>query len=525
MLILPYSTELRFNWKSYASYIIIILSLFIFSMQDRNRRAISPILDNYCASISANTENIDPMDVLRNDSRTCRQILGNIHSLPDKTLFSTLFKSSLDEFTDSESAAIIENIQSHYSAFSLLAPASLDARLEYDPASFNPARSLLSALAHADWWHLIGNIIFFFAFAPAIELIIGNALKFILVIILIEFSCDIVYTAVILSSGAPIPSLGLSGVVTGMIGLAGYLMPRANIRTLFWFLVYVRIVPIPVWILALWYIGWDSFYLFSQTDSGGVNLVAHVTGGVTGYLIGMFWFRDRKTDISDELNDEIEYARARRIDKFSTISTYKGDKKRIDNEFRAHDARKEYNEYSSQVYQYMRTGRDSDAIVLFLKDHDLYSQDCTIYEELFNETRHGRAGRSLLCLGRLCIDLLVTKNYYPRALDITQECLGLNENFVLSDSANLIPLTKKAIEFERYDLAYQIIKNASQRYDIHVDGVQCRILEAQILIRYLGQHEQSRIIVSELLRLEPGHQSHEIFSLAAELNNTVSPSS
>jgi len=525
MLILPYSTELRFNWKSYVSYTVILLSLFIFIMQDNNRRVVSPILDNYCLSIHDKTDDIDSLDFLREDSETCKQLLGIMHSLPDKTIFSTLYKPYLEAFSETEVNTIIDYINSHYSEFSLLAPASLDSRLEYNPASFNPARSLLSALAHADWWHLIGNLIFFFAFAPAIELIVGNALKFILVLVLIEFSCDITYTIVSLSSGVPIPSLGLSGVVFGMIGLAGYLMPKANIRTLFWFLVYVRIYPIRVWILALWYIGWNAIYLLTQTDNGGTNFVAHVAGGVSGYLIGMFWFKSRKFEISDELDDEIEYARARRSDKYSAISTYKGDQTRVTNELRAHEATQQYSEYTSKVYQYMRTGRDSDAIMLFLKDHDLYSQDSTLYEELFNETRHGRPGRSLQCLGRLTIDLLVRQCYFARALGITRECLALNENFVLSDPASLLPITEKAIEFEEYTLAYQIIKNASSRYGKYINATQCQILEAQILLRYLNQYEKARVIVSGLLKLEPGNMSQDIFSLAAELNNIDTRSS
>ncbi|HED15748.1 MAG TPA: rhomboid family intramembrane serine protease [Gammaproteobacteria bacterium] len=207
MLILPYSTELRFNWKSYVSYTIIILSLFIFIMQDKNRRAINPILSSYCLSISGHANDIDTLDLLRESSGTCRYVLGIIHSLPDKALVDTLFKPDLNEYTESQATKIIEYIKSHYSAFSLVAPASLDARLEYNPTSFNPARSLLSALAHADWWHLIGNLIFFITFAPAIELIIGNTLKFILVLILIEFSCDITYTVVALSSGKKLAQL------------------------------------------------------------------------------------------------------------------------------------------------------------------------------------------------------------------------------------------------------------------------------------------------------------------------------
>ena len=96
--------------------------------------------------------------------------------------------------------------------FGQIAPASLDGRLSYSSDSFNPVTSLLSALAHADWWHVIGNLIFFIAFAPALEILVGNALKFLGILVLIEFVCDATFSLALLGS-PPVSTLGLSGIV------------------------------------------------------------------------------------------------------------------------------------------------------------------------------------------------------------------------------------------------------------------------------------------------------------------------
>ena len=64
--------------------------------------------------------------------------------------------------------------------------------------------------------------------------------------LLISFVVGISYSvSTLISSTAPLPSLGFSGVVMGMIGLSAYLMPGARIRVFFryivmWKALYVR---------------------------------------------------------------------------------------------------------------------------------------------------------------------------------------------------------------------------------------------------------------------------------------------
>ena len=39
--------------------------------------------------------------------------------------------------------------------------------------------------------------------------------------------------------------------------------------------------------MALWYIGWDTWELLTSTDTGGINVVAHVSGGFAGFAAGV----------------------------------------------------------------------------------------------------------------------------------------------------------------------------------------------------------------------------------------------
>ena len=101
------------------------------------------------------------------------------------------------------------------------------------------------------------------------------------------------------------PSLGLSGVVMGMMGMFAYLMPHARIRVFFWFFTIIKIFFIPAWILALWYIGMDTLDMLFSDDYGGTNLIAHVSGGFGGYILGYILLKDQREQI-DDLGDEIK---------------------------------------------------------------------------------------------------------------------------------------------------------------------------------------------------------------------------
>lgn len=111
---------------------------------------------------------------------------------------------------------------------------------------------LTSWVSHAERPHIMFNLIFFFAFTPALEIVIANKFKFIAVFVAIELVGGILYSLVSISNGSQVPTLGLSGAVMGMIGFSAYMMPKASVRTVFWFLLFIRRIYVPVLLLALW---------------------------------------------------------------------------------------------------------------------------------------------------------------------------------------------------------------------------------------------------------------------------------
>lgn len=517
MIIIPYSAELGLARKPFVTYVVIILCLLIYYMQANNRAEIQQAVYPFCNSIYDETLNNDDIDLLRTNPSVCAGILYNLHSQPDKDVLEDWILEGNDKvptYSAEDIDKVVKLAKLHYNDFSSQAPASLDAKLMYNPSTWSPIRAITSALAHASWLHVIGNLIFFFAFAGAIEILLDKKLHYIGFMLLIAFVTSITYSiSILIGSNPPLPSLGLSGVVTGIIGLAGYLMPRARIRTFIWLIVFfARSFPMPAWILALWFIGWDAYTLMAYSDTGGINLVAHVSGGIAGFLYGYLFLKNRKEEIQDELNDEIEYMKTNRKSQYASTSTYSGGDK-YQQHLRERDAKRDHAEYHQKLYKLVTVGNNSEAITLFLKDYDHYKESVEIYEELFDDMEKWRHCRALLCLGRLTISLLLEQKQNKRALDITRRCLEMQDVFVLASPTEAITLAKYAMELQQYPLAYYIIRHAEQRYGDYIDLNQALLLEAKLLLLHLNKREISKDILKRLIARKPINYRNDIASL------------
>lgn len=164
---------------------------------------------------------------------------------------------------------------------------TLTERMLYHPESWNPWHAITAALAHASLMHLLGNLFGFYVFGATVEAILGP-LRFTLSMLLIAIGSHFCYSLANLGVPAP-PTLGLSGVVMGMIGFFAWALPNARLRVAYWFIIRFGVILLPVWFVALWYVGFDAWHLYTHAG-GNVNLVAHVSGASIGVVLAMTLF-------------------------------------------------------------------------------------------------------------------------------------------------------------------------------------------------------------------------------------------
>jgi membrane associated rhomboid family serine protease len=174
-----------------------------------------------------------------------------------------------------------------------LVPPYPDDGLAYETDTWNPIVMITSTFAHGSWSHVIFNLIFFAAFAATVEGLIGT-LWYVALIVAVSLFNGFFDSMSAIAAGQHFSSLGLSGVVMGMIGVYAYLLPNGRIRCYYWFIVIFGSVAVPAWALALWFIGGDIWQLFASDDHGMVNVLAHVTGGIGGYLFGLVFLRKQR---------------------------------------------------------------------------------------------------------------------------------------------------------------------------------------------------------------------------------------
>ena len=153
-----------------------------------------------------------------------------------------------------------------------------------------------SMFLHGGWSHIIGNMLFLWAFGKSLEDAMGHS-KFLGFYLSCGLIAAIVQVAANFYSRAPM--VGASGAIAGVMGAYLLKFPRSNIRTLVFIFIFVTTVDIPaVFILLYWFVtqifsGYGSIANTQVMDSG-VAWFAHIGGFLAGMvLVKLLGTRDR----------------------------------------------------------------------------------------------------------------------------------------------------------------------------------------------------------------------------------------
>ncbi len=154
---------------------------------------------------------------------------------------------------------------------------------------------LTAMFMHAGWMHIIGNMVFLWAFGPEIEDAMGP-LRYLAFYLLGGIVASVAQIAAMSSS--TVPNLGASGAIAAVMGAFLITYPRDKIRTLLllgWFIT-VTVIPASV-LIGIWFL----IQLFSQVGSvvaaqsgGGVAYMAHVGGFIFGAVIAKLFEDPRR---------------------------------------------------------------------------------------------------------------------------------------------------------------------------------------------------------------------------------------
>jgi len=142
-----------------------------------------------------------------------------------------------------------------------------------------------SMFMHGGWFHIIGNLWFFWVFGNNIEDSMGHG-RFVVFYLLCGLAAAA--TQMLVSPKSAVPMVGASGAISGVMGAYVLLYPRVRVHTLVFLGFFVTTIALPAYVMLGY---WFLLQLLGGTASalsqveGGVAFWAHVGGFVAGMIL------------------------------------------------------------------------------------------------------------------------------------------------------------------------------------------------------------------------------------------------
>jgi len=153
---------------------------------------------------------------------------------------------------------------------------------------------LTAMFMHGSWSHIIGNMIFLWAFGPEIEGAMGRGRYLIFYLLGGLFA---MLAQVAADPHSTVPNLGASWAIAAVMGAFLVTYPRDQIKAVLFIFVFARITFIPAALLiGVWFLmQLVHAGAVAQVQTGGVAYLAHVGGFIFGAVTGRWFERPSRT--------------------------------------------------------------------------------------------------------------------------------------------------------------------------------------------------------------------------------------
>ncbi len=151
---------------------------------------------------------------------------------------------------------------------------------------------LTSMFMHGGFMHIAGNMLYLWIFGDNIEDNFGHG-KFLIFYLVCGLAAS--FSQIFVDPNSPIPSLGASGAIAGVLGAYLIMFPLNRVRNLLFLGFFFTTIELPaVVVLGFWIV----IQIFSQytatfthTAQGGVAYMAHIGGFATGLALCLLFRR------------------------------------------------------------------------------------------------------------------------------------------------------------------------------------------------------------------------------------------
>jgi len=173
------------------------------------------------------------------------------------------------------------------------------------PALFSWRAVLTSMFLHGGFLHVAGNMLYLWIFGDNVEDRMGHG-RFVAFYLLCGTAAALAQT--LMNPSSPVPMVGASGAIAGVMGAYFVLYPHSRIVTLVPIFIFIQIIEVPaIFFLGIWFLmqflsGVGSVAMATGEPTGGIAFWAHVAGFAAG-IVGVFAFRRRQRQRVEWWND------------------------------------------------------------------------------------------------------------------------------------------------------------------------------------------------------------------------------
>ena len=207
----------RFPWLT---TMVCALCFGIFLHQVNNWNKFENALYEFCGQSRSNITRMIFKEISDNSPDACLNVMYGIASSNDEqsTIRNMISEMRpLKSFSVEDSGLYVSDmLNEELRNYHIKVPAHPDEGLAYYTETWNPLTMIASAFAHGSWSHIIFNLFFFVAFAATIEVLIGP-IAYIGLFLVVSLFTGVFSSVSAMASGSHFSTLGLSGVVMGMI--------------------------------------------------------------------------------------------------------------------------------------------------------------------------------------------------------------------------------------------------------------------------------------------------------------------
>jgi len=153
-----------------------------------------------------------------------------------------------------------------------------------------------SMFLHAGVIHIGGNMLFLWIFGDNIEYKFGRG-KFLGLYLFWGMVAGFFH--ILSNPSSPLPAIGASGAISGVLGAYLILFPNVKVQTLMLFGFFTRIIRISAkWYLPFWFIFQNVLPALIGSTGSGVAFFAHIGGFLVGLFSGFIYKKTHSSEFT-----------------------------------------------------------------------------------------------------------------------------------------------------------------------------------------------------------------------------------